>query len=181
VSKQLVRKKFLADRKKNYKSVFINYFYLKQILKKFNFLKKKNIGAYYPINYEIDCFEILKKFTIDKYKISLPVTKKKNEMDFFEWSFNDPLNIGKMGIPEPYMYNKVYPDILIVPLVAFDKNRHRLGYGGGYYDRYIEKIKKIKKILTIGIAFSFQETDNLKINSNDKQLDYILTENSNKK
>ena len=180
MSKQRVRKNFLANRKKNYKNITIDYFYLKKILKKFNFLKKKNIGAYYPINYEIDCLEILKKFMKDKYKISLPVTKKKKEMEFFEWSFNDPLNIGKMGVPEPFMDNKVYPDILLVPLIAFDKNRHRLGYGGGYYDRYIEKIKKIKKILTIGIAFSFQEIDNLKINSNDEQLDYILTENSNK-
>ena len=61
--------------------------------------------------------------------------------------------------------------------MAFNKNKFRLGYGGGYYDRYIKKIKKIKKILTIGMAFSFQEVSKLPINEHDKKLDYIFTEN----
>ena len=51
----------------------------------------------------------------------------------------------------------LYPDILLVPLVAFDKNFNRVGYGGGFYDRYIKKVKKIKKVITIGLAFSFQK------------------------
>ena len=72
---------------------------------------------------------------------------------------------------------KIYPDILLVPLVAFNKNKFRLGYGGGYYDRYIEKINKIKKILTIGMAFSFQEVKILPVNQYDKKLDFIFTEN----
>ena len=97
-------------------------------------------------------------------------------MDFFEWSFNDPLYVNKMGIPEPDQTKKVYPDILLVPLVAYDKYNFRLGYGGGYYDRYIQKISNIKKILTIGLAFSFQKSDKIPINNNDKKLDFILTE-----
>ena len=111
------------------------------------------------------------------YKICLPVAEKKLEMDFFEWSFNDPLNIGNMGVPEPYKIKKIYPDVLIVPLVAFDKFKYRLGYGGGYYDRYIYKISKLKKIITIGLAFSFQEINKLPKNNYDKKLDFILTEN----
>ena len=86
-----------------------------------------------------------------------------------------------MGIPEPYQIKKIYPDILLVPLVAFDKYKYRLGYGGGYYDRYIEKILKKKKILTIGRDFSFQEVSKLKINVNDKKLNFILTEKKIKK
>ena len=62
-------------------------------------------------------------------------------------------------------------------MVAFNKYKFRLGYGGGYYDRYIQKIKKIKKTLTIGVAFSFQEVRKLPINEHDKKLDYIFTEN----
>ena len=62
-------------------------------------------------------------------------------------------------------------------MLAFDKQKFRLGYGGGYYDRYIEKIKKIKKILIIGMAFSFQEVAKLPINKYDKKLDFIFTEN----
>ncbi len=71
---------------------------------------------------------------------------------------------------------KVYPDILLVPLVAFNKYKFRLGYGGGYYDRYIKKMKKIKKIFTIGMAFSFQEVARLPITEYDKKLDFIFTE-----
>ena len=70
----------------------------------------------------------------------------------------------------------MYPDLLIVPLVAFDKFKYRLGYGGGYYDRYIKKIKNIKKVVTVGLAFSFQEVKNLPKNKYDKKLDFILTE-----
>jgi 5-formyltetrahydrofolate cyclo-ligase len=64
-----------------------------------------------------------------------------------------------------------------VPLLAFDKNKNRLGYGKGFYDRYLKKyLKKNKKILTVGIAFSFQEYKNLPVNKNDYKLDYIITE-----
>ena len=139
------------------------------------------IGAYYPINFEIECFEILKKLEKLGNQISLPVTKKKNQMDYFEWSFSEPLNVGKMGVPEPYKKRKVYPDILFVPLVAYDNYKYRLGYGGGYYDRYIEKISKIKKILTIGLAFSSQKVNKLPIDNHDKKLDFILTNNYIKK
>ena len=61
--------------------------------------------------------------------------------------------------------------------MAFNKQKYRLGYGGGYYDRYIQKIKRIKKILTIGMAFSFQKVKTLPINEYDKKLDFIFTEN----
>ena len=175
--KNILRKKILVYRKNNYRIVGLKYSLLKDILKKFNLLKNKKIGAYFPINYEIDCLEILKQLEKSGHKISLPITKKGNKMDFFEWSFKEPLLIGKIGIPEPYSKKKVYPDILLVPLVAFNKYKFRLGYGGGYYDRYIQKIKKIKKILTIGMAFSFQEVRKLPINKHDKKLDYIFTEN----
>ena len=64
-------------------------------------------------------------------------------MDFFYWSTKDPLKINKYGIPEPISNKVKYPDILLVPLVAYDKNLNRIGYGGGFYDRYIKKIKDI--------------------------------------
>jgi len=174
VSKKILRKKILVYRKNNYKIVSLKYSLLKEILKKFNLLKNKKIGGYFPINYEIDSLEILKQLENSGHKISLPITRKKNEMDFFEWSFKNPLLIGNIGIPEPCVKKKVYPDILLVPLVAFNKYKFRLGYGGGYYDRYIEKIKKI---LTIGMAFSFQEVTKIPINKHDKKLDFIFTEN----
>ena len=96
-------------------------------------------------------------------------------MDFYEWSFKKPLKISKQGIPEPYGEKKVFPDVLIVPLVGFDKNKFRLGYGGGFYDRYIKKVKKKKKILTIGLAYSFQKVKKIPVTKNDIQLDFIVT------
>ena len=66
--------------------------------------------------------------------------------------------------------------MIIVPGLAFDKQNYRLGYGGGYYDRYIEKIEKVKKVVKIGLAFSFQKITSIPINQYDKRLDFIVTE-----
>ena len=96
-------------------------------------------------------------------------------MDFYRWSFFDPLKINKYGIPEPETHSKVYPDILLIPIVAFDENLNRLGYGGGYYDRLITKLSKKKRIIKIGLAFSFQEVDKVPVNIYDQKLDFIVT------
>jgi len=97
-------------------------------------------------------------------------------MNFHNWSINDPLKINKFGIPEPLDSKIIYPDILLVPLVAYDSHLNRLGYGGGYYDRYIEKLEKIKEVIKIGLAFSFQKISSIPINQYDKRLDFIVTE-----
>jgi len=95
-------------------------------------------------------------------------------MDFFEWSKNDPLVINKFGIPEPISKKIKYPDILLVPLVAFDDHLNRIGYGGGFYDRYIKKIKKKKKVVTIGFAYSYQKVKKIPTNIYDIKLDFII-------
>ena len=64
----------------------------------------------------------------------------------------------------------------MVPLVAFDKNLNRIGYGGGFYDRYIKKRKKNNKIITIGLAYSFQKVREIPINKYDIKLDFIVTD-----
>ena len=87
--------------------------------------------------------------------------------------------INKYGIPEPVSNKIVYPDILLVPLVAFDKKLNRIGYGGGFYDRYLKRLKRIKKIITIGLAYSFQEVKKIPINDYDIKLDFIITEKKN--
>jgi len=119
---------------------------------------------------------ILNFFEKKNCKVSLPIIEKDNQMNFYNWSSNDPLKINKFGIPQPVSSKIFYPDILLVPLVAFDSNFNRLGYGGGYYDRYIEKIEKIKKVTKIGLAFSFQKISSIPINQYDKKLDFIVTE-----
>mgnify|MGYP001266741433 FL=1 len=139
-------------------------------------LNSKNVGGYYPSNYEIDDLELLVLLKKKNFKVSLPIIKKNNQMNFYNWSINDPLKINKFGIPEPLVSKIIYPDILLVPLVAYDGHLNRLGYGGGYYDRYIEKLEKIKKVIKIGLAFSFQKISSIPINQYDKRLDFIVTE-----
>ena len=97
-------------------------------------------------------------------------------MNFFQWSTNEPLAINKFGIPEPISKMIKYPDVLLVPLVAFDKNFNRIGYGEGFYDRYINKIRKRKKVLTIGFAYSFQKVKKIPANKYDMKLDFIVTD-----
>ena len=97
-------------------------------------------------------------------------------MNFCKWSFNDPLKINQYGIPEPNSKKLIHPDIILVPLVAFDNNLNRLGYGGGYYDRILEKLSERKKILKIGLAFSVQKVNSIPVTKYDKKLDYIITD-----
>jgi len=178
VNKNNIRKKIIELRKNNIsKNIEINSQNIFQILKKYN-SKSKIIGGYYPTNFEVDDLKILNHLEKKNYIISLPKIKKNNQMDFFEWSEKDPLEINNFGIPEPVYKTLIYPDILLVPLIAFDKSLNRLGYGGGFYDRYIYKIKKKKKILTIGLAFSYQEINKIPTNQFDQQLDFVVTENN---
>ena len=173
--KSKLRNKILKAREKsNQKNIQINFSQIIKILKKEK-INKRNIGGYYPVNFEVDDLVLLKKFEKNKFNLSLPVIKKNFQMNFYKWSFSEPLKINKYGIPEPVIKNIVYPDILLIPLVAFDKNLNRLGYGGGYYDRLIEKLSKKKKIIKIGLALSIQKIDKVPIDVYDKKLDYIVT------
>ena len=175
MNKSEIRKKILNIRKQNnFKNLNINFKEILKVLKK-NKSKGKIIGGYYPYNNEIDSIEILKNFEKYNYSIALPKIKKNFQMDFFNWSTKDPLTINKYGIPEPISDKVIYPNILLVPLVAFDNNRNRIGYGGGFYDRYIKKVRKRKKVLTIGFAYTFQKVKKIPVTKHDIQLDFIVT------
>ena len=176
MKKSEIRKKIIKLRKKNYsKDLKINFKSIVRILRKKK-QTKKFVGGYFSFNYEASVIPILEKFKKLNYITSIPKIDKKYDMNFFAWSINDPLNINQYGIPEPITNKIIYPDILLVPLVAYDEDRNRIGYGGGFYDRYIKKIKKIKKVLTIGIAFSYQKVKKIPIEKNDIKLDFIITE-----
>ena len=175
MNKSQIRKKILKIRKqKKIKKFIFNFDLILNILKKKRVFGKI-IGGYYPYNYEIDILNILEKFEQKKFIITLPKIKKNKQMNFFQWSTNDPLAINKFGIPEPISKIVKYPDVLLVPLVAFDQNFNRIGYGGGFYDRYINKIRKRKKVLAIGFAYSFQKVKKIPTNNYDIKLDFIIT------
>ena len=176
MKKSQIRKLFLKIRKRNSnRNISINFQDILNILIKKK-IKAKVIGGYYPYNYELDCLEILKRFEKKNYVITLPKIRENFKMSFFEWSSKDPFSINKYGIPEPISKRIRYPDILLVPLLAFDKNLNRVGYGGGFYDRYIKRMKNRKKSISIGLAYSFQKVREIKSNKNDMKLDFVITE-----
>ena len=176
MKKSVLRKKIYRIRKKKYSNKnLINPNKIFHLLagKK---IKNKIIGGYYPFNYEISSLDILIAFEKKNYLIALPKIGNDNKMNFYEWSFKDPLSINKYGIPEPISKKKIYPEIILVPLLAYDKDLNRLGYGGGFYDRYISNAPNNKKIFKIGLGFSFQKIHKVPINHYDKKLDHVITE-----
>ncbi len=176
MKKSQIRKKFLKLRENKLKKIkSINHNNIIKLLKKKG-IKGKIVGGYYSYNNEIDCIQILKKLEKKNYIISLPKIKKNSQMDFVQWSSNDPLVINKFGIPEPSNDKIKFPDILLVPLLSFDAKLNRVGYGGGFYDRYIHRIKRKKKPLLVGLAYSFQKVKSIPINKYDKKLDFVVTE-----
>ena len=101
-----------------------------------------------------------------------------NEMKFVKWEQLDPLKVNNFGMLEPCLQTKpLTPDIMLVPLLAYDSENNRLGYGKGFYDRYLSKfLRNKKKIITIGVAFLFQKYSKLPVSKLDIKLNYILTE-----
>ena len=102
---------------------------------------------------------------------------KNKIIHFSKWKKNEVLTVNKFGMLEPTKSKIRIPNLMLVPLLVFDKGKYRLGYGKGFYDRYLSSLlKKFNKILTVGVAFSFQRYDKLPISSYDVKLDFILTE-----
>ena len=165
------KKKYLTANKFNFNLIF------SLINKHFN-RKKIIIAGYYPSNYEVDILNFLEKASKNKFRIALPVIRSSGTMSFKSWIFKESLYVNKFGILEPKDTKKeIIPDLIMVPLVAFDERLNRIGYGKGYYDRSLRKISKTKKkTISLGIAYSFQKCDSIPVNKHDFKLDYIFTE-----
>tara|TARA_Y100000590_G_scaffold448125_1_gene584310 strand:+ start:650 stop:1216 length:567 start_codon:yes stop_codon:yes gene_type:complete len=174
-----LRKKSLLKRKKKYLEVKnFNFNLIFSLIKKHFHKKKIIIAGYYPSNYEVNVLKFLEEASKKRFRITLPVIKSTNQMSFKLWSLKDPLYVNNFGILEPKDSEKRFvPDLILVPLVAFDKNLNRIGYGKGFYDRSLLKVKKIKKnAISLGIAYSFQKCKKIPVNKYDFKLDYIFTE-----
>ena len=151
-------------------------------LLKNNFLKNIElppssvISAYWPIGSEIDVRPLLTALYDAGHTICLPVMVAHDQpLKFLEWTPDAVLHKSKFGIWEPCakQHEEVTPGVMIVPLLAFDERRHRLGYGGGYYDRTIAALKP----MTIGVAYGAQEIEAVPDEEWDVALDKIVTEN----
>src|SRR5260221_14479003 len=136
------------------------------------------VSGYSPIRNEIDPVPLMRKLAAQGAKLALPaVMARGKSLAFRAWSPDDRLMLGALGIPEPSpAAAEVIPDIMLVPLAAFDRQGHRIGYGAGHYDFTLEHLRKAKVITAIGTAFSVQEINAVPAQRHDVALDYVLTE-----
>lgn len=143
----------------------------------------KEVGLYYPIFNEISPLVFIEYFKVNKITTALPVVDcNSNSMVFKKWLKKERLQKSHIGTYEPLLTNKtIFPQIIVVPMLTFDRKLNRLGYGAGYYDKLISTLKryfdkKQKNFITIGLAYSEQETKSIPYESHDQKLDFIVTE-----
>jgi 5-formyltetrahydrofolate cyclo-ligase len=136
------------------------------------------ISAFHSFDTEISTFELFDNLVADGWTTALPVVVAKNTpLVFRQWAPGDALVLGRWNIKvPPEEAPEVLPDVLLVPLLAFDRKGFRLGYGGGFYDRTLVKLRALKKVTAIGIAYAGQEVDAVPYEEFDQRLDWIMTE-----
>ncbi len=146
----------------------------------FDFFKpnsKQIIAAYYPMGKEFDTRFLLDELVNRGFTCALPrVQKGSRILEFVRWTQDTAMKKGAFGIEEPQDGESVTPDLLLVPLLAFDQKGYRLGYGGGYYDATIAHLRASKEITTIGVGYAEQAVlFNLPREAHDIPMDYMLT------
>ena len=136
------------------------------------------VAGYSPIRSEIDPAPLMRKLAAQGAQLALPViTARGQSLRFRVWSPNDRLLQGPLGILEPSpAAAEITPDIVLVPLAAFDRGGHRIGYGAGHYDRTLAQLHKSKGFTAIGLAFAAQQVKTVPALQHDVALDYVLTE-----
>jgi 5-formyltetrahydrofolate cyclo-ligase len=136
------------------------------------------VSGYWPIRGEIDPMPLMRHLAARGAQLALPViTGRDLPLIFRAWTAEAQLLRGQLGIMEPSPQSAVaVPDILLVPLAAFDRAGHRIGYGAGHYDRTLERLRTVKPIVAIGLAFAVQEIETIPTLPHDVRLDYVLTD-----
>jgi 5-formyltetrahydrofolate cyclo-ligase len=136
------------------------------------------VSGFSSLKSEINPVPLMRKLADQGAQLALPVVAGKGQpLIMRAWSFGEPLDSGVWGIREPKAdAPEVAPDILIVPLLAFDRTGNRIGYGAGYYDMTIARLRAMKPTVAIGIAFAAQEIAEVPVTPRDERLDLVLTE-----
>ena len=136
------------------------------------------VSGFMPMRSEINPLPLMKTLAGAGARLALPVVAGRGRpLVMRAWNFGEPLNAGVWGIREPTSRAvEVEPDILLVPLLAFDRTGHRLGYGGGFYDLTIARLRDRKRIIVIGLAYAAQEVAALPTTPRDAVIDLVLTE-----
>lgn len=135
------------------------------------------VSAFRSLGDELDTGPLLSRLAADHYRLCLPVMQGKGEpLVFRAWKPGDTMRKAVWGIEEPTAEQpELEPDVLLVPLLAFDSQGWRLGYGGGFFDRTLQRLRTRKTIRAIGLAFSEQEVDAVPHLDYDERLDAVLT------
>ncbi|MEH2479322.1 5-formyltetrahydrofolate cyclo-ligase [Nitrobacteraceae bacterium AZCC 2146] len=136
------------------------------------------VAGYQPIRSEFDPVPLMQALAAQGAQLALPVIIARDEPLMFRvWSPADDLVRGSLGILEPPPEApQLMPDIVLVPLAAFDRAGHRIGYGAGHYDRTFEQLRAAKPFIAVGVAFDVQEIEAIPMQPHDVKLDYVLTE-----
>jgi 5-formyltetrahydrofolate cyclo-ligase len=135
------------------------------------------VAGYWPIKAELDALLLMRALLGKGHKCALPhVTGEGAPLLFRNWDENTPMVTGKYGLTEPANHETLLPDIILVPVLAFDATGHRLGYGMGFYDRTLARLKKQKPIRAIGLAYEMQLYNGLPVEANDVKMDMIITD-----
>ena len=140
--------------------------------------KGRIIGGYWPLPGELDIRPLLTACHAQGHELALPCTPRKGyPLTFRRWTPQDDLKAGPYGTREPYSEKEeLLPSLVLVPLLAFTKHGERLGYGGGFYDRTLVKLKETDEVFACGIAYAAQEAASLPTDEFDQRLDGILTD-----
>ncbi len=133
------------------------------------FIQSKSVMIYMPIRNEADPF-----VNIDIYKDKILSVPKTYKEDIMPCLYKEPLKVSKYGIKEPVGCEEINIDLCLVPGVCFDKHLYRIGFGKGYYDRFL---KKHKSVYSIGICYDFQIVDDIEPETHDVRLNKIISEN----
>jgi 5-formyltetrahydrofolate cyclo-ligase len=136
------------------------------------------VSGFMPLKTEISPLPLMRKLAAAGAQLALPaIAGRGKRLIMRAFAFGDELASGQWGIREPKAdAPEVAPDILLVPLLAFDRSGHRIGYGAGYYDMTIAKLRAMKPLIAAGIAFAAQEVDQVPVTARDARLDLVLTE-----
>jgi len=136
------------------------------------------VSGYWPIRSEIDPTPLMRALAANGARLALPVVVGRDQpLIFRAWTPDAQLLRGQLGIMEPSPQSAVVePDIVLVPLAAFDRAGHRIGYGAGHYDRSLVQLRTSKPILAVGLAFAVQEIEAVPALAHDVRLDLVLTE-----
>jgi 5-formyltetrahydrofolate cyclo-ligase len=138
------------------------------------------VAGYWPFRSEIDPRPLLERVSRLGLKAALPVTPPKGSdeaLSFRLWDPTHDLARGHFGVHEPPAHAAtVEPDLVLVPMLAFDLGGHRLGYGAGHYDRTLERLRALKPVTAIGLAFAAQQVQRLPADPHDQKLDGVVTE-----